>query len=126
MKTINSKSHMVDVYALGHRLRNLKQMALRGRARCYDENGVCGKMRLVISCELETFLANVEKLFPGAQTRLTGTNDNGKWAERVLAILSGSTEAVISTTDLGTLLNRDFRKVQFRVVTEKFLRPSVP
>lgn len=121
MKTINSKSPMVDVYGLGHRLRHLKQMALRGRARCYDEHGVCGKMRLVISCELETFLANVEKLFPGATPRITGANDNGKWAERVLATLSASTDATISTTELGRLLGKDWRKVRFRVVTEEFL-----
>jgi hypothetical protein len=42
MKTLYSRAPAVDIFALGHRLRWLKQMALRGRARCYDEDGVCG------------------------------------------------------------------------------------
>ena len=54
-------------------------MALRGAARCYDEHGVCGAMRLVISCELESFMANVGKLFPGAKVRITGTGEGGTW-----------------------------------------------
>ena len=123
MPTINSKSAPIDIYNLGHRLRWLKQMALRGRGRCYDDNGVCGKMRLVISCELETFLANVNTLFPGARVLpiTGGGGGNSKWAERVLTTLSGSKEAVLSTTELSKLLGKDFREIRFRVITKAFL-----
>ena len=64
MTTISSKTPATEIYLMGHRLRWIKQMALRGRARCYDEHGVCGKMRLVVSCELESFMANVASFSP--------------------------------------------------------------
>ena len=63
MKTLNSRAPAVDIFALGHRLRWLKQMALRGRARRYDENGMCGKQRLVVACDFQSFMANVGTLF---------------------------------------------------------------
>ena len=47
MRTLNSQARGVDSIADGHALRWTKQLALRGRARAYDENGVCGKQRLV-------------------------------------------------------------------------------
>ena len=40
MTTVNSKAKGVDAIAEGHRLRHTKQLALRGRGRCYDEKGV--------------------------------------------------------------------------------------
>lgn len=121
MKTINSKSEAIDLYNLGHILRHLKQMALRGRARCYDKDGVCGKMRLVVSCEQETFLANVKTLFPGAPARIVGTRAHSKWAERVLTALNGSTEPVVTTSQLSDLLSKEWRKIRFAVVTPEFL-----
>ena len=48
MTTLSSKAHGVDIIAEGHRLRWTKQLALRGRARSYDEHGMCGKQRLVV------------------------------------------------------------------------------
>jgi hypothetical protein len=104
MKTLNSRAPAVDIFALGHRLRWLKQMALRGRARCYDEHGVCGKQRLVAACDLGTFMSNVGMLFPGAAVRTTGAGDSGKWTERVIAILNDSKALAVTTGELGRLL----------------------
>jgi hypothetical protein len=121
MKTLNSRAPAVDIFALGHRLRWLKQMALRGRARCYDENGVCGKQRLVVACDLGPFMANVGKLFPGATVRTTAhAGDSGKWAERVITILNGSMASTITTSELGELLGKAWRSVRFAVLTSEF------
>jgi hypothetical protein len=120
MKSISSTTSAVEIYRLGHRLRWLKQMALRGHARCYDEHGVCGKMRLVVSCELESFLANVGRLFPGAKVRITGAGENGKWSERVIAILSASTAPVVTTGELGKALGKPWRSVRAAVLTQEF------
>ena len=48
MRNLNSKADGVDLVADGHALRWTKQLALRGRARFYDANGVCSKQRLVV------------------------------------------------------------------------------
>jgi hypothetical protein len=113
MRSIKSTSSAVEIYQLGHRLRWIKQMALRGRARCYNERGVCGKMRLVISCELEAFMANVGTLFPGATVRITGNAEGGTWAEKVITILNGSTAAKVTTSELGKLLGKSWSKVRY-------------
>src|SRR5262249_48613215 len=101
MTTPPSSAPGVDRYQLGNRLRHTKQMTLRGRARCYDANGVCGKMRLVVSCELENFMAHVGKLFPGAKIRLAGDSAKGTWAERVISLLNASEALSITTSELG-------------------------
>ena len=94
---------------------------LRGRARCYDANGVCGKMRLVVSCELETFLAHVGKLFPGAQVRLADASTKGTWAEKVIRLLNGSEALSVTTSELGDALRREWRKISRDVLTPEFL-----
>tara|TARA_E500000305_G_scaffold107733_1_gene108340 strand:+ start:2148 stop:4022 length:1875 start_codon:yes stop_codon:yes gene_type:complete len=50
----------------GHLLRWLKQLAMRGRARNIDAEGVCGQMRLVLSGNRQRLLRNFGRLFPGA------------------------------------------------------------
>ena len=56
---------------------------------------------LVISCELESFMANANRLFPGATVRVTGVGGGkgGTWGEKVIAILSGSEAPLVSTSD---------------------------
>jgi hypothetical protein len=121
MTTPTSNAPGVDLYQLGNRLRHTKQMALRGRARCYDADGVCGNMRLVVSCELETFLAHVGKLFPGAQVRLAGDSTKGTWAEKVIRLLHGSTALSVTTSELGDGLHREWRKISRDVLTAEFM-----
>ena len=121
MTTPTSSAPGIDLYQLGNRLRHTKQMALRGRARCYDEYGVCGKMRLVVSCELDNFLAHVGKLFPGAKVHLAGDSTKGTWAERVIRLLNGSEALSITTSELGDVLGREWRKISRDVLTPAFL-----
>jgi hypothetical protein len=121
MTTPTNSAPGVDLYQLGNRLRWTKQMALRGRARCYDEHGVCGKMLLVVACELENFMANVSRLFPGANVRLAGDCTKGTWAERVIRLLNGSEALSVSTSELGNVLRREWRKISRDVLTPEFL-----
>jgi hypothetical protein len=122
MSTPTSNAPGVDLYQLGNRLRHTKQMALRGRARCYDANGVCGKMRLVVSCELGTFMANASRLFPGANVRLADDSSAGAtWAERIIRLLNGSEALSVTTSELTKLLDKDWRKISRDVLTLEFL-----
>jgi hypothetical protein len=121
MPTPTSSAPGVDLYQLGNRLRWTKQMALRGRARCYDEHGVCGKMRLVVACELENFMAHANRLFPGAKVRLAGDSTGGTWAERVIRLLNGVEDVSVTTSELAKLLNKDWRKISGDVLTPEFL-----
>ncbi len=123
MKTLNSKSQGVDVVDLGHRLRWMKQLGLRGRARSYDAHGVCGRQRLVVACDFATFITNVSTLFPRAKVRTTGAGAGAMLIEKVLEHLNSPTAPpVITTAALGKLINRDWRKISSRLVTPEFMR----
>jgi hypothetical protein len=88
MTTLKSKAPGWVLIEEGHRLRWTKQMALRGNGRYYDQHGVSGKQRLVISSELKNFLTNVPKLFPGANIRTVGVHTKASQVALVLEILS--------------------------------------
>ena len=78
-------------------------------------------MRLVASCELENFLAHVGKLFPGAKVHLAGDSTKGTWAERVIRLLHASEAPSVTTSELGDVLRREWRKISRDVLTPAFL-----
>ena len=120
MTTLNSRAPAVDIYALGHRLRWIKQMALRGHARCYDEHGKCGKQRLVVACDLETFMANVPQLFPGATVRIAGDREHASWKDKILVALNRAQGDVMTTKELSKILRREWRLVSPKLLTPEF------
>jgi hypothetical protein len=120
MSALSSRANGVDVFALGHRLRWTKQLALRGRARSYDEHGMCGKQRLVVISDLMTFMANAPKLFPGAKVSTTGTGAT-KWTGKVIELLNASQAHVLTTGELGRLLGKPWRAVSRNVLTPEFM-----
>jgi hypothetical protein len=64
----NPKARHAMMLALknGHQLRWAKQLGMRGNARNFDENGVCGQMKLVVVGDLDLWLSQHPLLFPGA------------------------------------------------------------
>jgi hypothetical protein len=89
LKGYNSRHADVDLLWEGHLLRWLKQMALRGRARQFDERGVCGPQKLVTSADRTRLLANFDRLFPGAKLEIIDANTEQKTqAEALLSLLS--------------------------------------
>ena len=65
-KSTNVIPHEVNLATEGHLLRFTKQLGMRGRARKFDSNGICGKQVLVFTCYFERLLVNADRLFPGA------------------------------------------------------------
>jgi hypothetical protein len=123
MTTLRSSAPHVDVIANGHLLRNFKQMALRGNARHYDANGACGEQKLVIACDLERLLANVDEMFPGATVSFS--TPEGKLAEKALSYLNAlpATASVVTTAKLGEALDRRrWGEISKALMTPKFLR----
>jgi hypothetical protein len=89
MRAMNSKAPGVDTLQDGHRLRWTKQMALRGRGRSYDAQGVCGHQKLVCCGDFRQLLTHSSELFPGAQITIISPNDSKQTqADALLAILS--------------------------------------
>jgi hypothetical protein len=123
MTTLRDKATGVDIIQTGHMLRHTKQLALRGNARCYDQYGVCGKQRLVISCDPKSFLEHKALLFPGAPDPIIvqGTHKRTV-ADKVLDFLSSVDPhtKVINTKQLKDTLEKPWGAVSRNVLTEKF------
>jgi hypothetical protein len=94
----------------GHILRWLKQMALRGKARDMDAEGICASQRLVITGDLVRLLAHRPKVFPGANIKSEQRLDQaGHWLEKLTALLlSLEHEQEVSTTMIGDKLNAEW------------------
>jgi hypothetical protein len=122
--TLNSKAHGVDIIAEGHRLRWTKQLALRGNGRSYDQHGMCGKQRLVISSDLKGFMSNAIRLFPGANITAAGDLTEGSTTtEMVIKVLSDpQLPPIVTTRELSKLINKRWRSVSSNVLTPEFLR----
>jgi hypothetical protein len=115
MKTQRSRAPAVDALSEGHLLRWSKQMCFRGRARCFDEHGICGTQKLVCSGDKQRLLRNAQVLFPGAPTPTLAKAHSGakqNRADALLALLSDpSLPNVVSTNWVGQQLKRPWREV---------------
>lgn len=122
MKTPSSKPKATRAVSEGHTLRHLRQMALRGKARFYDANGLCGKQKVVIGCDLEMLAANYQNLFPGAPplTTTTEITDRTQQKAKVLTVLIRTREAELSTKQMGRELGRPWRSLSRNVMTPEF------
>ena len=82
----------VNLATEGHLLRFMKQMGMRGRARSFDQDGVCGKQVLVLTCDFERLLVHADQLFPGATLSKWGRTPKQfealKQPEKLLEILT--------------------------------------
>lgn len=67
---------------IGHVLRWVKQLAMRGTAREIDEYGVCKPMKLFTTMDLTLLMANMGRLFPGAPMPKPADKTNFAQAER--------------------------------------------
>jgi hypothetical protein len=57
----------VDAIEAGHLLRFDKQMALRGNARHFDQDGICEEQKLVCCGDTKRLLVNLGRMYPGAK-----------------------------------------------------------
>jgi hypothetical protein len=127
MNAINSSSPQVDTVREGDLLRWMRQMALRGRGRNFDEHGVCGHQKLVCTGDYERLAGNAKRLFPGAPpiTKIGGTANT--YPERFLEIMSrNDLRDVVSTQWISKQIGAPFRTwsrdVLKRPKTQEFLR----
>jgi hypothetical protein len=101
----------------GHLLRWTKQMALRGRSREFDESGVCGTQKLVVTGDLPLLMGNLQRVFPGAKVRREdGTISPERHKkitqlDKLLRYLStAGPPSRVDTKQIGDHFDRDWRK----------------
>lgn len=92
----------------GDLLRWTKQLASRGNVRNVDTHGKCGVMNLYTSMDFNRLIANLNRLFPKAQSPSRNlqyvvkdaTNGSIKGREGLVALLSTSTSNALSFKDV--------------------------
>jgi hypothetical protein len=83
---------------------------------------MCGKQRLVVGSDLKKFMANVDRLFPGAKVRLEcDDSDGAPLIDRVLSALNKTEQRDLTSKDLSKLIGKPWRAVSRNVVTPEFL-----
>lgn len=129
MKTLNSKAAAVDFIAEGHLLRHMKQMALRGRGRCFDENGVCGRQKLVlVGADYNRLLLNAEALFPGAAIpALAVTQAQPQQRAQMLVGILGRQDApsVLSTAEIADELGCSWRSCSKKLLARPDIQAAI-
>ncbi|MDE2284326.1 MAG: hypothetical protein KGK33_06900 [Hyphomicrobiales bacterium] len=121
MRSMRSRAQGVDSIYTGEVLRWMKQLALRGNARNYDANGVCGKQRVVIACDWKLLLSNHQRMFPGAKLRSLGDASQSSVATKILDYLNSTDATKILCADLTPIIGKPWRKISSNVLTEAFL-----
>lgn len=66
MANVNTRHALFTTIKNGTLLRWIKQLAMRGAARNFDDNGVCGRMKLVAIGDLDLWARSYKLMFPGA------------------------------------------------------------
>ena len=66
MGNVNTRHSLFTTIKNGHLLRWIKQLAMRGAARNFDDNGICGRMKLVAIGDLDLWARSYKLIFPGA------------------------------------------------------------
>jgi hypothetical protein len=126
MDTLRSKPKGVTTISDGHVLRQIVQLASRGNLRNYDEHGVCGKMRLLIACDMLRFMTNVDVMFPGVRHDnikiVGGVSDSDNVQTKVLRLLSSTSKDVLPTKEISRHIEREWRSVSHYVNTPSFDR----
>jgi len=118
MATPNTKCHEVDTIQQGHLLRWMKQMALRGQSRDFDEHGVCGAQKLVVTGDVMMLLRHWDRVFPGASlSRERDPTRTKTRMEQLLDILSDTELASpMSTKDLGLRMGTSWSRLSSDLV----------
>lgn len=111
MTAANNMPEEVRLIRDGHLLRWIKQMALRGRSREFDDTGACGPQKLVVTGDWKLLMTNLHRVFPGA--KLTGnTYSKATNLERLLGYLSDpELPSPVPTKQLGDHFQRPWRTV---------------
>jgi hypothetical protein len=126
MNAANANSEEVTIIDEGHLLRWTKQLAMRGRARLFDEHGVCGHQKLVLTGDYERLLLHKDALFPGATLSVVRDphRDLSRYTHRqgLLELLSDpSLPGELSTKQVGDRMGVVWGDISGKVINEETL-----
>jgi hypothetical protein len=107
----------------GHLLRWIRQMALRGKARRFDEMGRCGAQKVVLAGDGLFLMEHASRLFPGATVAYANTGD-GSLLRRLMTVLRTVPVAdTVKAVEVGKLLGVRWSDVCSKVIKHERFEP---
>jgi hypothetical protein len=89
-------------------------MALRGKAREFDHNGVCAKQKLVITGDIVMLVENFDALFPGAMLRHEPTaldHEAEHLSKLAYALMTPGLEDTVAASKIAQVMGVEWRNV---------------
>ena len=119
-RAINARSPEVRTVSEGNTLRYFKQLALRGNARAFDEQGVCGAQKLVCTGDFKRLAANVGRMFPGASLRTEhkASDQSQQRLVKLFATLQDTDKDTLSAKEISSALGVEWRKVSSKILKQ--------
>jgi hypothetical protein len=87
MSNVNTRQKLFTTIRNGNLLRWIKQLVMRGNARNFDANGVCGKMKIVAIGDFKLWTGSASLMFPGAPAMDTSEHGDTKGSNAVAAFI---------------------------------------
>jgi hypothetical protein len=122
---VNTRTPVSEVLKIkvGHLLRWIRQMALRGKARRFDETGRCGAQKLVLEGDGLFLMEHAARLFPGAKVSYADTED-GSLLRRLMTVLRAAPLAdTVKAVEVGQLLGVVWSDVSSKVIRHERFEP---
>jgi hypothetical protein len=109
MTAPNSFSEEVRQIRDGHLLRWIKQMALRGRSREFDDSGACGPQKLVMTGDFKLLMTNLHRVFPGAKPSSEVDSKATNLGKLLRYLSTAGLPSRVSTKDVSDHFQRPWR-----------------
>jgi hypothetical protein len=109
MTAPNSLSEEVRQTRDGHLLRWIKQMALRGRSREFDDTGACGPQKLVMTGDFKLLMSNLHRVFPGAKLSSEVDSKATKLGKLLRYLSTAGLPSRVSTKEVRDHFQRPWR-----------------
>ena len=111
MTAPNSFSDEVRQIRDGHLLRWIKQMALRGRSREFDDTGACGPQKLVMTGDFKLLMTNLHRVFLGAKLSSEVDSKATKLGKLLRYLSTAGLPSRVSTKDVRDYFGRPWRSI---------------
>jgi hypothetical protein len=123
MLDTRSRPAPVKTIEVGHLLRWTRQMALRGKARQFDDTGRCGMQKLVVVGDDLFLVEHSARLFPGAKVAYADTGE-GSLLQRLISVLrTAPLPDTVKAVEVGKLLGVVWGDVTSNLVKHARFKP---
>jgi hypothetical protein len=111
MADTSSKVDEVENIRVGHLLRWLKQMALRGKARQFDDTGQCAAQKLVLTGDRLLLVEHRQRLFPGASVSFKKSQAPTHLQALIDVLVSEGLGDTVKAVDVAGRMGVEWRRI---------------